>query len=182
MCKHKKKRLLTEQQTYYDREKPRVDPVVSANILACFYAYGRGHEFERTLKLVESFLLERSYMPGGTRYYHSPDCCLGFIGRLLRSHNDYQLHTTLGPLLKSRVRERLGMEGSALDLAFRVITSSMFGLDCEKDRVTLLSLQWEDGGWEAGWMYQYGQTGVKVGNRAATTAIAIAALACGIHE
>ncbi|CAD6445532.1 7fe3ec5d-42cf-4651-88da-c65e87bd4b1f [Sclerotinia trifoliorum] len=86
-------------QTYFDRNRKRVDPIVSANILACFYYYNRGHEFERTLQLVRSMLLDRSYVRG-TRYYTSPDCCLGFIGRLLRSSSDSHLHMTLGPLLK----------------------------------------------------------------------------------
>ncbi|KAI5917034.1 hypothetical protein F4810DRAFT_716849 [Camillea tinctor] len=116
-------------QTYFDRNRARSDPVVSANILACFYFHNRGHEFE--------------------------NCCLGFIGRLLRSSSDSHLQTTLGPLLKSRVRERLGLGGSASDLAMRIIT--------------------EDGSWESGWIYQYG-SGMKIGNCRVTTAMAVAAL------
>ncbi|KAL7621715.1 hypothetical protein AAE478_009042 [Parahypoxylon ruwenzoriense] len=162
-------------QTYFDRNKSRFDPIVSANILACFYSYNRGHEFEHTLKLVRSMLLDRSYMQG-TRYYSSPDCCLGFIGRLLRSSSDAHLQTTLGPLLKSRVRERLGLGGSALDLAMRIITCAQMGIACENDRRALLSLQCEDGRWEGGWIYQYGSTGVKIGNTAVTTAMAVEAL------
>lgn len=167
--------LSSTQQTYFDRERNRVDPVVSANILACFYSYGRGHEHERTLQLVHSMLSDRSYVQG-TRYYPSPDCCLGFIGRLLQSSSDAHLQTTLGALLKSRVRERLGLDGSALDLAMRIITCARVGVECEEDRHTLLGMQCEDGSWEAGWMYQYGTTGVKVGNRGVTTAMAVAAL------
>ncbi|KAI0001225.1 Haloacid dehalogenase-like hydrolase-domain-containing protein [Xylariaceae sp. FL0662B] len=162
-------------QTYFDRGRARVDPVVSANILACFYTFNRGHEFERTLELVRSTLLDRSYMQG-TRYYPSPDCCLGFIGRLLRSSGDAHLQTTLGPLLKSRMRERVGLEGNALDLAMRIVTCAQLGVACEHDRRALLNLQGEDGSWEAGWMYQYGSTGVKIGNRGVTTAMAAAAL------
>ncbi|KAK7743157.1 hypothetical protein SLS53_004242 [Cytospora paraplurivora] len=162
-------------QTYFDRDRVRVDPIVSANILGCFYTYQRGHEFERTLKLVHSVLEDRSYLQG-TRYYPSPDCCLGFIGRLLRLSTDSHLHTTLGPLLKSRVSERLGLEGSALDLAMRIITCAQLGVKTDEDRKVLLDLQGEDGSWEPGWMYQYGTTGVKIGNRAVTTALAVAAL------
>lgn len=120
-------------------------------------------------------LLDRSYLQG-TRYYPSPDCCLGFIGRLLRSSSDAHLQMALGPLLKSRVRERLGLGGSALDLAMRIITCAQMGVACEGDRRVLLDLQCEDGSWDAGWMYQYGSLGVKVGNRAVTTAMAVAAL------
>lgn len=120
-------------------------------------------------------LLDRSYIRG-TRYYPSPDCCLGFIGRLLESSNDSHLHETLGPLLISRLRERLGLGGSAMDLAMRILACASVGLPCEDDRHALLGRQCEDGSWEPGWMYQYGSTGVKIGNRAATTAMAVAAL------
>ncbi|OTB13101.1 hypothetical protein K445DRAFT_14092 [Daldinia sp. EC12] len=162
-------------QTYFDRSKDRVDPIVSANILACFYYYNRGHELGRTLDYVRLTLLNRSYIQG-TRYYSSPDCCLGFIGRLLRSSSDDHLQATLGSLLESRVRERLGLGGSALDLAMRIITCTQLGVQCERDRRALLDLQCDDGSWEGGWLYQYGRSGVKIGNRAVTTAMAIAAL------
>jgi hypothetical protein len=120
-------------------------------------------------------LLDRSYMQG-TRYYTTPDCCLGFIGRLLRSSSDAHLQLTLGPLLKSRVSERLGLGGSAFDLAMRIITCGQMGVACEADRRALLNMQCEDGSWEPGWMYQYGSTRVKIGNRALTTALAVEAL------
>lgn len=162
-------------QTYYDRNKARVDPIASANILACFYSYNRGRDLERTLQLVRSVLVDRSYVQG-TRYYASPDVCLGFIGRLLRSSGDAHLQTTLGSLMESRLRERLGLGGSALDLAMRITTCAQMGIACEQDRGVLLNLQCEDGSWEAGWMYQYGSTGMKIGNRAVTTAMAVAAL------
>ncbi|KAK6607569.1 hypothetical protein H4I96_03804 [Botrytis cinerea] len=162
-------------QTYFDRSKKRVDPIVSANILACFYSYNRGHEFARTLQLVYCMLLERSYLQG-TRYYSTPDICLGFIARLLRSSNDSHLHITLGPILKSRVGERIGLNGSALDLAMRITTCVQMGVSCESDRRALLGMQCDDGSWEAGWMYQYGSNGVKIGNCAVTTAMAVAAL------
>lgn len=120
-------------------------------------------------------LLDRSYIRG-TRYYPSPDCCLGFIGRLLESSSDGNLHETLGPLLKSRLRERLGLGGSSMELAMRILACAAVSLPCEDDHRTLLGLERENGSWEAGWMYQYGSTGIKIGNRAVTTAMAVAAL------
>ncbi|KAI1096659.1 Haloacid dehalogenase-like hydrolase-domain-containing protein [Rostrohypoxylon terebratum] len=162
-------------QTYFDRGRARTDPIVSANILTCFYSFNRGHEFKRTLELIRLFLVDRSYLQG-TRYYPSPDCCLGLIGRLLRSSHDSNLHLALEPLLKMRMRERLGLEGNALDLAMRIITCAQLGIACEGDRHALLSMQCEDGSWEAGWVYQCGSTGVKIGNRSVTVATAIAAL------
>lgn len=163
-------------QTYFDRKKLRTDAVVSANVLACFYSFGRGHQLEHTLQLIHSVLLHSTYIQG-TRYYPSPDCCLYFFGRLFHSSNDSHLKATLSSLLKERVQERVGQSGSALDLAMRILTCSSLNLDCGMDRRALLDLQCEDGGWKAGWMYRYGSTGVKLGNRGVTTAMAIKALA-----
>lgn len=85
---------------------------------------------------------------------------------------------TLGPLLTSRIAERRGLEGSALDLAMRVITCVQMGVACADDYHTLLSLQRADGGWNPGWMYRYGSTGVRIGNQGVTTAMAVKAAAC----
>ncbi|KAH7322489.1 Haloacid dehalogenase-like hydrolase-domain-containing protein [Stachybotrys elegans] len=166
-------------QTYFDRARPRVDPIVSANILASYYWHGRGREFESTLQLLRSMLLDRSYT-NGTRYYATADCCLGFIARLLRCSDDTHLHQTLGPPLKFCLQERVGLGGSAMDLALRVIACAQMGVACEDDRRALLEMQCGDGSWEHGWMYRYGSTGVRVGNRAVTTAMAVAALSA--HE
>jgi hypothetical protein len=166
---------LNRCQTYFDRSRKRADLVVSTNILACFYSFGRGCELEKTLQAVRSMLLNRSYMQG-TRYYPSPDCCLGFVGRLLQSSDDEHLHRTLGPLLASRLHERLNTGGSALDLAMRINACAQVGVSCEEDRRVLLKLQCEDGSWEPGWIYSYGSTGVKIGNRCATTALVVEAL------
>ena len=162
-------------QTYFDRNKPRTDPVVSANVLACFYSFGRGQQLGHTLEFIHSVLLHRTYIQG-THYYPSPDCCLFFFGRLLQSSNDVHLKTSLGPLLKERTQERVGQSGSALDLAMRILTCSSLDLDCDIDHHSLLELQCEDGGWEGGWLYRYGSTGVNIGNKGVTTALAIKAI------
>ena len=169
--------LTQNYKTYFDREKPRTDTVVTANVLACFYHFGRGYQLTRTLQHIHDALLHRTYIYG-TRYYPSSDCCLGFFGRLLQSSNDKaHLQATIGPLLKSRLQERVGESGSALDLAMRVLACDSLGIECSVDRDTLLCLQCQDGGWESGWMYRYGSTGVKIGNRGVTTALAVKAIA-----
>jgi hypothetical protein len=153
-----------------------VDVVVSANILSCFYYFDRGSQFSCTIKHVHDVLLHRAYLDG-TRYYLSADCCLGFFGRLLRfAKKDALLQSTLGPLLRSRLEERVGEKGSALDLAMRILACDILGVECNIDRKVLLRLQCEDGSWEPGWMYQYGTTKIKLGNRCVTTALAIAAI------
>ena len=94
------------------------------------------------------------------------------------SDNKAHLQATIDPLLKSRLQERVGESGDdALDLAMRVFACDSLGIECEEDRHTLLGLQCQDGGWEPGWMYRYGSTGVKIGNRGITTALAVKAIA-----
>ena len=112
----------------------------------------------------------------GTRYYPSPDCCLFFFGRLLCSSAHAHLRDTLENVLIEWVKERVGEDGDALGLAMRIITCRSMGLECKMERQSLLAMQCEDGGWEGGWIYRYGTTGVKIGNRAVVTAMAIKAL------
>ena len=145
-------------------------------MLACFYSFGRGEQLGHTLQMIHSVLLDRTYIQG-THYYPSPDCCLFYFGRLLQSSDDVHLQAMLGPLLKERMQERVGQSGNALDLATRILTCSSLDLNCDIDRRALLDLQCEDGGWNAGWMYTYGSTGMKIGNRGVTTAMAVKAIA-----
>ena len=39
-------------QTYFDRDRPRVDEVVSPNVLTSFNRFGRGHELKPAPKLI----------------------------------------------------------------------------------------------------------------------------------
>ncbi len=45
-----------------------------------------------------------------------------------------------------------------------------------KDVLKLRAMQSRDGGWEIGWLCRYGKTGMMIGNRGLTTALAIKAL------
>lgn len=112
----------------------------------------------------------------GTYYYEGPDFFLFFLGRLLSRTQDAELHYWLGPLLKERIQERVGQSGNALSLAMRLLTCNVFGIKDQVDLDVLLSLQCEDGGWGLDWMYRYGSTGIKIGNRGVTTALAINAI------
>ena len=151
--------------------------MVTANVLACFYHYGRGHEFPRTVQYIQQILKHRTY-ENGSHYYSTPDCCLYFFSRLLdSSKSDAHLQEKLHPLLRSRVLERVGKGGSPLDLALRVLACNSLGVDYAEDLQTLVSLQQKDGSWNLGWMYRYGSTGVQLGNRGVTTAFAVKAIA-----
>ncbi|CAK3813109.1 Alpha-D-glucose-1-phosphate phosphatase [Lecanosticta acicola] len=162
-------------QTYFDWDRPRVDEIVSANVLTCFYRYGRGRQLAQTLEMIRDVLVDRSY-ESGTRYYPHADCCLYFIARLLNSSNEPEVRGKLERVLRERVAERVGREGGAIELAMRIINCCEFGISCRGDVSALLQLQEEDGGWPASWMYRYGSTGVQLGNRGVTTAMAIKAL------
>lgn len=145
------------------------------NALSLFYAYGRGEQLRSTLTWVHEVLLNRAYLDG-TRYYETAECFLYFMSRLLATSGDPDLHSLLKPLLKERVQERIGADGDSLALAMRILACDFVGIRDEVDLRTLLTLQCEDGGWEVGWMYKYGSSGISIGNRGLATALAIKAV------
>ncbi|KAK0461065.1 Haloacid dehalogenase-like hydrolase-domain-containing protein [Desarmillaria tabescens] len=164
-------------QTYYDHSRPRFDPIVCVNVLSLFYSYGRSAHLKQTLAWVHEVLLNRAYLDG-TRYYATAECFLYFVGRLLQKSGDADLHALLKPLLKERVQERIGVQGDSLALAMRILVCDYVGIRDDVDLRVLLPLQCEDGGWEIGWMYKYGSSGICIGNRGLTTALAIKAIEC----
>lgn len=123
---------------------------------------------------VYDILLYRSYAK--FRYYFSPEPFFYYLGRLLRCSTDHELHSRLKPLLKERIGERIGTDNNPLGLAIRVLLCEELGISNEVDYQTLLTLQQEDGSWGIGWIYQYGQSKTKVGNRFVTAALAIKAV------
>lgn len=162
-------------QTYFDHKRLRFDPVVCVNVLTLFYANGRGEELPRTFAWVQEVLINRGYTDG-TRYYATPECFLFFMARLLEQIKGTKADLSLRPIFRQRVQEKIGSEGDALALAMRVLACASVGIRDEMDLRTLLALQQEDGGWEAGWMYKYGSSGINIGNRGLTTALAINAI------
>jgi hypothetical protein len=146
-------------------------------VLSLFYSRGRGHELASTFEWVLGVLEHRAYLEG-TRYYETAECFLFFSARLLHQVGDEALHAKLAQLLRERVLEREGCcEGDALALAMRVIVGAAVGLRLERDLAALLPLQYEDGGWGPSWIYKYGSSGIKIGNRGLTTALALNAIA-----
>ncbi|KAG1822773.1 HAD-like domain-containing protein [Suillus subaureus] len=162
-------------QTYFDHRRPRFDPVVCVNALTLFYSYGRGHQLDRTLHWIRKVLLHRAYLDG-TRYYATPECFLYFLGRLLEITNNIYLAAYIKPLLIERVQERIGADGNATALSMRLRLCAYLGLRNDVDLRTLLPLQCEDGGWEIGWIYRFGSSGIKIGNRGLTTSLAMKAI------
>lgn len=162
-------------QTYFDHRRPRVDPVVCVNALTLFYSYGRGHQLDLTLRWIHDVLRNRTYLHG-TRYYATPECFLYFVGRLLEISNDAYLEAYIKPPLIERIQERIGADGDALAFSMRLLLCAYLGLRNDVDLRNLLALQCEDGGWEIGWIYKYGSSGVKIGNRGLTTSLAVKAI------
>lgn len=150
---------------------------MSLNVLTLFYSRGRGHELASTLDWVLGVLAHRAYLDG-TRYYETAECFLFFAARLLcAARADAVLQARLAPLLRERVLERAGCTADALALAMRVLAGAAVGLRMERDLAALLPLQHEDGGWEPSWVYKYGSSDLKLGNRGLTTAFALNAIA-----
>ncbi|KAJ7465007.1 Haloacid dehalogenase-like hydrolase-domain-containing protein [Mycena latifolia] len=140
-------------QSYFDHTRPRIDPVAPP-LNGCTTYSSTAHV-------------------DGTRYYLTGECFLYFLMRLLQHSNDPDLASMFQPLLKERVEEVVGTPGDALALAMRVLVCHYVGTGSKRDLDTLISLQCEDGGWEAGLIYKFGMSGPKMGNRGLTTALAI---------
>ncbi|KAH9007989.1 hypothetical protein EDB83DRAFT_2323490 [Lactarius deliciosus] len=155
---------------YFDAERTRTDPIVALNVLRLFYSRGHGHELSATLDWVVGVLEHRAYL-NGTRYYETAECFLFFAAQLLRATPGVNLHARIAPLLRARIEERTG---AASDDA---LAGCVVGLRLVHDLVLLLPLQCEDGGWGPSWIYKYGSSGVKIGNRGLTTALALNAIA-----
>lgn len=143
--------------------------------MSLFYSQGRGADVSGTLDFVATVLKHRAY-EDGTRYYEGAEPFLFFLSRLLKSTVDAALHARLDDLFAARVTERIGAPGDALSIAMRIIACAQAGIPDEVDLRTLRMMQEEDGGWPSGWFYKYGSSGVRIGNRGLTTALAINAL------
>ncbi|KAK7064910.1 alpha-D-glucose-1-phosphate phosphatase YihX [Favolaschia claudopus] len=162
--------------TYFDRRRgQRIDPVVCVNVLNLFYKFHRESEMRPTLEWIKSVLRNRAYLDG-TRYYANAECFLFFVVRLLLSTDNVALHGDLTPLLKERLQERIGIPGDAAQLAMRIIACASVGLRDDLDLSALLKFQCEDGSFELSWTYRYPSSGIKIGNRGLTTALAIKAI------
>ncbi len=153
-----------------------LDACICATILAFFNANGRGHDLPETLEFVYNVLYHRAY-EHGTTYYLGGDIFLFFLSRLLRLSKPLSaVRRRLGALFADRVHERFGLRGDELALAMRVLAAASAGIRDVQDYQRLLSLQEDDGSWPLGWMYIYGLSGIRIGNKGLTTAMARAAI------
>ncbi|KAH9884964.1 Haloacid dehalogenase-like hydrolase-domain-containing protein [Cubamyces lactineus] len=158
--------------TYFDHSRPRI---VCVNTLTFFHANGRGNDLPETFDWVSHVLKDRAYAPAGTLYYYGPDPFLYFFSRLLSVSPS--IHEKLVELFRERVSERLGAPGDALALSMRILAALSVGLIRDsRDYERLLTMQEEDGSWPTGWIYKFGASGILVGNKGLTTAMAVTAI------
>ncbi|EQK97641.1 HAD-like protein [Ophiocordyceps sinensis CO18] len=161
--------------TYFDKSRPRVDPVVAACVLTLFHSRNRGHELVRTYTWLRDILRHRAYVDG-TLYYDSAEWFLYHINRLISRSADADAKRELGDMLKERVEERIGAPGDALSLSMRLVVCASMGVPDRRDLQTLLSVQEEDGGWEPSRLCGFPRLNLWLGNRGVTTAIAVNAI------
>ncbi|KAJ5150903.1 HAD-like protein [Penicillium canariense] len=162
-------------QAYFDHSRPRVDAVISLNVLTLFHKYGRSHELPGTMEWIYSILLNRAYI-NGTRYYPNAEWFLYYMTRLLGVSSDLTLKERFEPPLRTRVAERVGANGDAFCLGMRVLACNYLGIENHPDRQKLVDMQLEDGGWEASCMYLFPGAKREVGNRGTSSAFAVKAL------
>ena len=72
--------------------------------------------------------------------------------------------------------ERIGVPVDAISLAMRLIVCYQLGICDVRGLKELLSMQEADGGWEMGTLYQYSSKKLWLGNRGASTALALDAI------
>ncbi len=169
-------------ETYFDPTGERggiVDPVVCANVLFLAHQLGRGDEFKATLEFVHRVLIEEDYLDG-TRYYHSPDSFLYFVGRVV--HHAPETHALLLEPLKEAVRKRQGQTSYVIDVAQRVLLSTWLGIDDGGELRRLAQMQTGGGTWDADALFRYGRKKIYFGGRVLGTAFAMAAIEQGLAK
>ncbi|MCH9686665.1 MAG: hypothetical protein K0V04_34855, partial [Deltaproteobacteria bacterium] len=125
-------------ETYFDPTGERdgiVDAVVCANVLFLAHQLGRADELAPTLEHVRRVLTEGLYADG-TRYYHSPDAFLYFVGRVVH-HFPQTRDVLLSPLCKA-VRERIGVSSDTIDVAQRVLLCTWLDIDDGNEQLAQL--------------------------------------------
>lgn len=164
-------------ETYFDPTGERdgiIDPVVCVNVAFLALQLGRSEEIEPTLEYVHRVLVEESYLEG-SRYYHSPDTFLYFLGRLV--HHFPQTRERLLEPLRHAVKKRLRLSSDSLDVAQRALLCAWLEIDDDRGELdALIALREVDGCWPSDALFRYGRKKVYFGSRVMSTAFAIRAL------
>ncbi|KAK7999457.1 hypothetical protein PG990_012057 [Apiospora arundinis] len=169
--------------TYFDKNRPRIDPIVSTNILRTFYTCWRGDQVRPTLDAMLALVQTRAY-DFAMRYYMHPDWFFYYLSDLCLRHPRTDELADLRRLLRERLVERFGGGGGkcrwdndALAASLRLIAAHNLGMECSpRDVETVTRAQQRDGSWsEEPWVFRYG-SGVLLGNAGLVTACAVRGL------
>ncbi|EMR88065.1 hypothetical protein ACHAP3_008726 [Botrytis cinerea] len=174
--KSRKQKLTMTCQVYFDRTRPRIDPVVCLNVLTTFHIYQRGDQVSKAREWIWDILLHRAYL-NGTNYYRTAEWFLFWVYRFTKNAiHDRNIQEPFTTLLKQRIQERIGMPGDALALAMRLTVCHFVDAQNYQDMQRLTELQCEDGGWEKGYLYSIPIVGKEIYDRGFTTALAMQAI------
>lgn len=158
------------------------DHVVCVNVLVFFHLNGREADVTETLDWVHSVLANRTYIRDSL-YYPSPNAFLYFLSRLLTI--SISARSRLAHLFSERVQEALQASAVAdpVALAMRMLAAGSIGTRDARGYEQLLRMQEEDGSWPTGFIYRYGKSGIQIGNKGLTTAMAVSAIRTfrGLH-
>jgi hypothetical protein len=154
-----------------DNRKPNpIDNVVATNVLYFAHLLGRGDELIATEDYIFETLNSEEYLRG-SRYYHSPDSFLYFVGRLINRFP--ALRPRFYDRLYSAVQKRVGKTESPLDLAMRI---SLLREPNQEEIIKLLQLQTRGGSWPIDSLFHYGTKQGYFGSEAITTAFSLKSL------
>lgn len=174
-------------QTYFDVERPRIDPVVITNALFLFHVAGRGHQVLRSQTFVEHLLLHKGY-EGGTLYYGFAEAFLFHVARLVNAFPDWFARTRMRDLLLKRLTEHeITFEVTAqseppsincLALAMYLRARLLSGLhNATTHEQQLLGFQKENGSWGRHPYYHLGvDRRIWLSNEGLTTAFVLSVL------
>lgn len=160
-------------QVYLSTERPNLaDHVVSANALHLAYLLGRENETVSTENWLLQTLNSGAYL-NGSRYYHSPDLFLYFMGRLTKFP---ALSEKIKSPLTEHLQQRIGKTEYPLDLAMRTFLADRLMVENKAEKQKVLQIQEQDGSWPADGLFRYGSRPGYFGSRALTTAFSMKAL------
>lgn len=154
-----------------DRQN-RIDPVVGANALYLAGLLDRGDEMQQTEQWLMETLRTGDFQ-SGTRYYHSPDSFLYFMGRLAKFP---ELSDKMKAELAEQLEQRIGKTEYPLDLAMRTALADSLGINNDLEKQKLLKLQEQSGSWPADALFRYGGKEIYFGSKAVATAFSIQGL------
>ncbi|PJC24975.1 hypothetical protein CO057_00015 [Candidatus Uhrbacteria bacterium CG_4_9_14_0_2_um_filter_41_50] len=160
-------------QVWLSKEREnRLDHVVGANAAYFARLLGREAEMQQTEQWLISMLDSGEYL-NGSRYYHSPDSFLYFLGRLAKFP---EIGGKLTAKLGQHLQQRMGKTEYPLDLSMRIALADSLRLQSDTEKQKLLRIQEQGGSWPADALYHLGKKPIFYGNKSVPTAFSIRAL------